>query len=96
MKLVWTKTAVKKLAEILNHIELKFGITSRQSFKEKTRDFTRLLVDFPEIGTLEIKEKNLRGFQLTKQTRIFYRIKKDRIVILTFFNSRQDPKKRPS
>ncbi|HRK53158.1 MAG TPA: type II toxin-antitoxin system RelE/ParE family toxin [Cyclobacteriaceae bacterium] len=95
MKLVWTEKAKARMAEILDHIELEFGIASRQSFREKAKDFTRLLIEFPEIGTLEIKDKNLRGFQLTKQTRIFYRIKKDQIVILTFFDSRQDPKKRP-
>ena len=54
-----------------------------------------ILQEFPEMGTLEIKAKNLRGFQLTKQTRVYYRIKGEQITILTFFDSRQDPKKRP-
>jgi hypothetical protein len=47
------------------------------------------------MGTLEIKEKNLRGFQLTNQTRVFYRVKKNCIIILTLIDSRQNPKKRP-
>lgn len=95
MELVWTKRAEKKFSEILNHIEDEFGSIARQSFRSKTRDFTALLVEFPEIGPIEIRDKNLRSFQLTKQTRVFYRIKKDRVIILTFFDSRQDPKKRP-
>jgi hypothetical protein len=53
------------MAETLDHIELEFGIPSKQSFKEKARDFTKLLIEFPEIGTLKIKAKNVRGFQLT-------------------------------
>jgi len=96
MKLVWTKKARRRMGEILDYIEREFGNTSRQSFRTKAKDFTKLLIEFPEIGALEIKDKNLRGFQLTKQTRVFYRIKEDRIVILSFFHSRQDPKKRPS
>jgi plasmid stabilization system protein ParE len=95
MRVVWTTKAQKRFAEILDYIQLKFGNTARQSFILKTKDFTRLLSEFPEIGTLEIKEKNLRGFQLAKQTRVFYRLKNDRIILLTFFDSRRDPKKRP-
>lgn len=83
------------MGEILDYIEREFGAKARQTFREKTQDFTRILIEFPEMGTLEIKEKNLRGFQLTKQTRVFYRVKKDSIVILTLFDSRQNPKKKP-
>ena len=95
MRIVWTKKARKRFSEILDYIELKFGDSARHSFITKTKDFTRLLYEFPEIGTLEIPEKKLRGFQLTRQTRIFYRLKNDRIILLTFFDSRQDPRKKP-
>jgi plasmid stabilization system protein ParE len=95
MRIVWTKKALKRFSEILDYIQLKFGDAARQSFITKTRDFTRLLFEFPEIGTLEIPEKKLRGFQLTRQTRVFYRLKNDQIILLTFFDSRRDPKRRP-
>jgi len=94
MKLVWTEKAQRRMGEILEYIEREFGAKARQTFQEKTQDFTRILIEFPEMGTLEMKEKNLRGFQLTRQTRVFYRVKKDRIVILTLFDSRQNPKKK--
>lgn len=95
MRIVWTKKARKRFGEILDYIELKFGKTARQSFITKTKDFTRLLYEFPEIGTVEIPDKKLRGFQLTKQTRVFYRLKNDQIILLTFFDSRQNPRRRP-
>jgi plasmid stabilization system protein ParE len=96
MKVVWTKTAERRLQEILFYIQSEFGDNARTHFRSKAIDFTKLLPEFPEIGTLEIMEKNLRAFQLTKQTRVYYRIKNERIIIVTFFDSRQDPKKRPS
>ena len=71
------------------------GIATRNSFRSKTKDFSKLLAKFPELGTIEVQEKNIRGFQLTRQSRIFYRIKDNRILILTLFDSRQDPKKKP-
>ena len=95
MKIIWTRTAEARFFAILDYIEKKFGETARQHFKIKTKEFTILLREFPEIGTLELRDKNLRGFQLTRQTRVFYRIKKDKMIILTFVDSRQDPKKRP-
>jgi plasmid stabilization system protein ParE len=95
MRIVWTKKAQKRFSEILDYVQLKFGDTARQSFITKTKDFTRLLYEFPEIGTLEIPEKKLRAFQLTRQTRVFYRLKNDQIILLTFFDSRQDPRRRP-
>ncbi|HQQ97085.1 MAG TPA: type II toxin-antitoxin system RelE/ParE family toxin [Cyclobacteriaceae bacterium] len=95
MKLVWTERAQRRMGEILDYIEKEFGTNARQSFRLRTQDFTRILIEFPEMGTLELKEKNLRGFQLTRQTRVFYRVKKDSIVILTLFDSRQNPKKKP-
>jgi plasmid stabilization system protein ParE len=95
MKIVWTRKARNRLVGILDYIDDKFGGTARDHFKIKTKEFTMLLSEFPEIGTLEIRDRNLRGFQLTKQTRVFYRIQTDKIIILTLFDSRQDPKKRP-
>jgi plasmid stabilization system protein ParE len=58
-------------------------------------DFLDILEDFPEIGTTELAEKKIRGFQLTKQTRIFYRLKDDKIIILSFFDVRQNPGRKP-
>jgi plasmid stabilization system protein ParE len=95
MKLVWTEKAQQRISEVLEYIEREFGAKARQIFLEKTQDFTRILIEFLEMGTLEIKEKNLRGFQLTNQTRVFYRVKKNCIIILTLIDSRQNPKKRP-
>ncbi|SRR5258706_15189380 len=94
MKVVWTKTAQKRLQAILFYIQKEFGDNAKMHFRTRAIDFTKLLAEFPEIGTLEIKEKNLRAFQLTKQTRVYYRIKEERITILTFFDSRQDPRKK--
>lgn len=95
MKLVWTEKAEQRIGEILEYIEREFGAKARQTFREKTQDFTRILMEFPEMGALEIKEKNLRGFRLTKQTRVFYRVKKNCLIILTLIDSRQDQKKKP-
>ena len=67
MRVVWTKTAQRRLQEILIYIQVEFGDNAKLQFRSRATDFTRLLAEFPEMGTLEIKEKNLRGFQLTRR-----------------------------
>lgn len=95
MRLIWTKTARSRFAEILNYIEREFGESARQQFRSKTKEFTTLLKEFPEMGAVEIRDKKIRGFQLTRQTRVFYRLSDNKITLLTFFDSRQDPRKKP-
>ena len=95
MKIYLTKRAEKNYHSIKKHIVREWGKTVAEAFEQKVVDFLDLLEDFPEMGVAEVPEKQIRGFQLTKQTRIFYRIKNDRILILTFFDVRQNPSKKP-
>ena len=94
MRIFWTKKSQSRFTEIDSYISNEFGEKSSMKFRNKVFNFLELLERFPELGTLEVAEKNIRGFQISKHTRIFYRINKDHISLLTFFDSRQDPKKK--
>jgi len=95
MKILFTKIAEKKYRSIRNHIEAEWGEKVAFAFDQKTIDFLELLKIFPEMGVKEVQEKQIRSFLLTHQTRIFYRIKQEHIVVLTFFDTRQHSNKRP-
>ncbi|MEQ8336083.1 MAG: type II toxin-antitoxin system RelE/ParE family toxin [Cyclobacteriaceae bacterium] len=95
MRIYWTKKSESRFHEIYTFILTEFGEKSSNKFKDKVFDFLALLEKFPELGTLEVPNRKIHGFQVSKQTRIFYRINKDYISILTFFDTRQDPKKKP-
>ena len=62
------------------------------AFVKKVYDFLDILVEFPEIGSLENTEKNIRGFVIVRQITIFYKISGDKIVLLNFFDNRQGQK----
>jgi hypothetical protein len=51
------------------------------------------LAEFPEIGSLENKEYGIRGFVIVKQITIFYQIRDNTIILLNFYDNRQQPKK---
>jgi len=95
MRVLFTKRAEKKYRAIKEYIVNEWGDRVAEAFEQKTIDFIDILADFPEIGTIEALDKQIRGFQLTKQTRVYYRLKNERIIILTFFDVRQNPKKKP-
>jgi len=95
MRISLTKRAETNYHSIKNYISNKFGERVAETFEQKTVDFLDLLENFPELGVVEVLEKQIRSFQLTKQTRVFYRIKGERIIILNLFDVRQDPVKKP-
>jgi plasmid stabilization system protein ParE len=94
MKIFLTTRANKNYEAIRSYIKNEWGERVAKAFENKVADFLDLLANFPEMGSVEVVEKQIRGFQLTKQTRIFYRIKKENIIILTFFDVKQDPNKK--
>lgn len=89
MRILLTRRAVRNFRSIVNHIQSEWGEGAAEVFEQKTINFLDLLADFPEIGTVEFDEKQIRGFLLTRQIRVFYRIKGERIIILDFFDVRQ-------
>ncbi|SDA88609.1 ParE toxin of type II toxin-antitoxin system, parDE [Algoriphagus alkaliphilus] len=94
MKILVSKRANKDFLKILKYLEYNWALGSVEKFKSITNDFLDILESFPEIWALEFPEKNIRGFQLTSQTRVFFNIKPAYILILAFFDVWQNPKSR--
>lgn len=94
LEIVWTKRADQKFDKILDYLNSEFGQRVTSAFVKKVYDFLDILSEFPEIGTIEHKAKQIRGFTLIKQVNIFYKIKNSKIIILNFFDNRQNPKRK--
>ena len=94
LEIRWSKQADKKFDKILEYLLEEWGGKVTRSFVKKVYDFLDILSEFPEIGTIENKEKGIRGFTIVKQVNIFYKINGDKIILLDFFDNRQDPGKR--
>lgn len=95
MNIFWSRKSKSRFLEIKVYLEAEFGSTVANQFQTRVLDFLTLLSKYPQLGSLEVPEKAIYGFQLSKQTRLFYRIKGGRIILLTFFDSRTNPNKKP-
>ncbi|MEX2231176.1 MAG: type II toxin-antitoxin system RelE/ParE family toxin [Cyclobacteriaceae bacterium] len=90
MTVVLTRRAEKNYDAIKEYIRKEWGEKTAEEFTLKTDEFFNLLKAYPAMGQIEKDE--IRGFQLTPHTRILYRTKGERIIILALFDVRQDPK----
>ena len=94
LSIYWTRTSDKKFDKIIDFLEQEWGKTVAKAFVKKVYDFLDILVEFSEIGSIENSERNIRGFVVVKQLVIFYKIKENNIILLDFFDNRQNPKRK--
>lgn len=94
LKIEWSKRADKSFDRIIDFLHAEWGDQVVKAFVKKTYDFLDILVEFPEIGSMQVQEKRIRGFTLIKQVIVFYKVKGNSIILIDFFDTRQDPKKK--
>lgn len=90
----WSTRADIKLDQLIIYLETEWGENVVKAFMRKLYDFLEILSEFPEIGSMQYPEKQIRGFALTKQVSIFYRVDDNQIVLLDIFDNRSDPAKK--
>jgi plasmid stabilization system protein ParE len=94
LEIVWTRKAAIDFNDIQDYLFSTWGESSVKKFTNKVFNFLELLSEFPLIGTMENKESNIRGFVIVKQLTLFYQVRDNRIILLRFYDNRQDPKPR--
>ena len=90
----WTTRADMKLDQLIIYLESEWGESVVKAFMKKLYDFLEILAEFPEIGSMQYPEKGIRGFSLTRQVSIFYKIDGNQIILLDLFDNRSDPKRK--
>ena len=92
MQVFVTPRAERNFDSIVSYIKKKWGEQTAKQFIIKTDEIFKLLKNYPTMGKIE--NGNIRGFQLSRQTRLLYRIRDRKIIILSFFDVRQNPNKK--
>ncbi|MFA5973327.1 MAG: type II toxin-antitoxin system RelE/ParE family toxin [Lentimicrobiaceae bacterium] len=94
LEILWTRLADRKFDKIINYLLNEWNQRVTESFVKKVYDTIDILAEFPELGTIEHKEKGIRGFTIVKQINVFYKVIDNKIIILNFFDNRQAPEKK--
>jgi plasmid stabilization system protein ParE len=90
LEIFWSKRADSKFDQILDYLQYEWGESVTTAFVKKVYDFLDLLVEFPEIGAIDKPERNIRGFVISSQVTVFYKISGNRIILVNFFDNRQN------
>lgn len=90
----WTRRADHKFDQILQYLLKEWGEGGTQTFVKQVYEFLNIIVEFPEIGTIENRDKEIRGFVIVKQITVFYKITNKKVILLDFFDNRQHPSKK--
>ena len=89
--LEWTSNAVNSYFEEIEFIYLKWNEKEVLKFEKLVEKELKRLSSTPSIGKLIYK--NIYSFSISKQTSIFFRIKKEvkLIELLLFWNNQKNP-----
>jgi len=94
LEIFWTKQVDYKFDRIIDYLLHEWNQKVTASFVRKVYDTLDTLAEFSEIGTIEHKEKEIRGFTFVKQINVFYKVSDNKLIILNFFDNRQSPAKK--
>lgn len=92
-EVVLSKRAKRKLEKLLEYLEKEWSVRIKNEFIKKLDKTLKIIQANPEGFPKTTFIKELHKCVVTKQNTIYYRITKSEIEIVTFFDTRQDPKK---
>ncbi|PAW92448.1 hypothetical protein CKK33_02625 [Mucilaginibacter sp. MD40] len=86
----WTPEATETFDIIVELIETKWGFASAQKFVRTANQTILTLASHPEMF-VTVKGQTIRRAFITKQTSLFYEITEQQIILLYFWDNRQEP-----
>lgn len=90
-KILWTKEANDNLDSILKYLEENWTEKEIRKFAQKLNTRINIIKQNPKAFPFLISKIELRKSVLTRQTTIYYKVKKDSIVIVALFDNRKKP-----
>lgn len=92
LQIVVNKRAEINIDKTLSYLNSEWSEKIAGEFIENLFNIIELLSLFPELGTIVDDEKDIRGFLLVKQIKIYYRVKGNRLIILNLIDTRKKQK----
>ena len=89
----WTERALTDFENVLNYLNKNWSAKELNSFIIKTEQLTGLISQNPFLFR-KTGSKNLREALITKHNLLVYQVKKEKIFILTVWDTRMHPVKK--
>ena len=93
MKVVWSSKAIEAIESIKLYLIDNWSQKVADNFIKEVGGKLEILRRFPDIGRASEKDDTVKKILITKHLVLYYRVKKNRLDILDFFDQRRDPDK---
>lgn len=94
-QIIWTPKAEKTFDRITTYLQKKISLTICEKFVEAVYFKIDVIIEHPEIGRPTLTSNSIRFINVDKHYQIFYRFDGSILLLLAFFDTRQDSQKRP-
>ena len=91
----WRLKALRHLGEILSYLKNEVSQQAASNLAETIQKKIKQLEKQPLIGRKSVKGKTIRLINIDKNRQMFYSVNGSSLFIVDFFDTRQDPNKRP-
>ncbi len=97
MKITWTPRAKTDFNKILEYLHENWSLKEVNNFIDQTDLVIKDITANPKMFIESRTKKNVHKGFISKHNSLFYQVKPrmKEIVLLTFWDNRKDPKKRP-
>ena len=82
-----------ELEKITDYIVAEFGSNVKQRFITRFREVRNIISETPEIYPITNSKRRIRKCVLSKKCNVYFRVYRNRIEILSVFDTRQNPDK---
>lgn len=93
-KAIYKKRFINKLDKLLEYLHKEWQAEVANDFIEKLKSRIESIKLNPNIGS-QSNLKHTRSILITKHNRLYYRIEKDKLVIINLIDTRRNPKNHP-
>lgn len=96
MEVHFTKTATLDLNSIIGYLSNEWGEKAALKFQSKLKHLLTLISLNPYLGVLENSSNRIYSILLIKKVRVYYRIRDEKLIILSLFDVRRNPNLQPT
>ena len=94
-KIKWNKAADKTFDDITEHLQTQYSIQSAENFANLVYKRIDQITKGLTVGRISPQTKTVMILKLDKHKQMYYRLVGTTLTIVDFWDTRQDPKKRP-
>ena len=94
-KIIWNDSALRTFDNITSYLQDNYSLQAAYNFSELAYNKIDQITKYPTIGRPVPNTKTLQKINFGKHHQLYFRLKGRTLYICDFFDTRQDPTKRP-